>query len=290
MSDGPAAADHLSLDALAELQEGIADDADARRRHLDGCATCRQRAGQLRASRALLSTLPADPMPADVAARIDAALAAEPTPTARFTPGGDIVPMRSRRTWLRGPNLAAAAAGVAVVGLAAALVIGHAGGKSAPSAADKSTAGNGAGPLAAGVGPPSVKQWQTGANYTKVTQAGLVTGLVLRNPPPFSPNRPQTGAQTGPTTSPTALSSGPESASYSRDQLLDVPTIFACAKLLAGHPVQPLAVDYARYDGAPAVILVLPALNKSANELDVYAIRSTCSNDAGDLVFFRVLR
>lgn len=290
MSDGPAAADHLSLDALAELQEGIADDAAALQRHLDSCPTCRKRAGQLHASRALLSTLPPDPMPADVAARIDAALAAERGPTAKFAGGGDIVPMRPRRPWWRSPNLAAAAAGVAVVGLASALVVGHLGGKSAPSAEDKSTGGNAAGPLAAGAKPGTVKQWQTGANYTKATQAGLVTGLVLGDPPPFSANRPQTGAQAGPTTSTTGTSSSPESASYTQAQLRDVPTLFDCARLLAGHPVQPLAVDYARYDGTPAVILVLPSLSKSSSEFDAYAIRSTCSNDAGDIVFFRVPR
>lgn len=292
MSDGSATADHLSLDALAELQEGIAEDADALRRHLDGCPTCRKRAGQLRASRALLSTLPADPMPADVVARIDAALAAEPAPSAKFTPGGTIVPMRARRAWLRGPNLAAAAAGVAVLALASALVIGHTGGKS-PSSAENSAgkASNGAQPLAAGAKPDTLKQWQTGANYNRANLAGLVTGIVLREPPPFSP---LVGAGTKPTpnTSPstTALSSGPKAASYSLADLRDVPTVFACARLLAGHPVQPVAVDYAHYEGGPAVILVLPSLNNPTGELDAYAIRSTCSNSAGDILFFRVQR
>jgi len=146
VSDGPAAADHLGLDALAELEEGIATDADASRAHLDECPDCRARAGQLRASRALLSALPADPMPTDVAARIDAALAAERAPTPGFARGGDIVPIGARRAWWRGPNLAAAAAGVAVLALASALIVGHLGGTSKPaqSAATAPAAGRAA--------------------------------------------------------------------------------------------------------------------------------------------------
>jgi len=285
VSDGPAAADHLSLDALAELQEGIAENADALRRHLDGCATCRKRAGQLRASRALLSTLPADPMPADVAARIDAALAAEAAPTAKFTPGADIVPMRGRRSWWRGPNIAAVAAGVAVLGLASALVIGHntGGGNSATDNAEKSTGHN---PAAAPLGSakPELKQWQTGSNYTTATRAGLVTGIVLREPPPF---RSAVSGGVAPSPAPTT-SSG--KTSYSREQLQDAPTVFACAELLVNHPVQPLAVDYAKYDGVPAVILVLPGLQHPEANLTVYVIRSTCSDAAADISFFSVDR
>lgn len=291
MSDGPAAADHLSLDALAELQEGIADNADALRRHLDGCAVCRKRAGQLRASRALLSTLPADPMPADVAARIDAALAAEAAPAPKFGPGADIVPMRGRRSWLRGPNLAAAAAGVAVLALASALVIGHnRGSKSPTESADKSR-NTAAAPLA-GAKPPGLKQWQTGANYNTTNRAGLVSGIVLGNPPPF---RSAVNGGAGPAPSPSPPVNSPQTTSsgqtsYSRDQLQDGPTVNACAELLVGHPVQPLAVDYARYDGVPAVILVLPGLQHPETNLSVYVIRSTCSDAAADLSLFSVDR
>lgn len=283
MSDGPAAADHLSLDSLAELEEGIASDADALRGHLDGCPACRARAGQLRASRALLSALPADPMPADVAARIDAALAAEPAPAPGFARGGDIVPIRARRSWWRGPNLAAAAAGVAVLALGSALIVGHLGGKSAPAQnADKSAhSAAGAGGVAAA--PTTVKQWQTGSDYNAANRAALVAGLVVRVPPPFpTPTAASVGATA--TTPPRAP------ASFSRDALRDPATVIACAGLLADHPVLPIAVDYARYEGAPATILVLPGLSDPAGELDVYVIRSACSNSAPDITFFRVAR
>jgi hypothetical protein len=284
VSDGPAAADHLSLDALAELEEGIAEDADALRRHLDNCPTCTQRAGQLHASRALLSALPPDPMPADVAARIDAALAAEPAPATTFASGGNIVPLRGRRPWWHGPNLAAAAAGIAVLALGTALAVGHLGGSKSPNseATDKGANSSG-GPLAGANAPAPLKQWQTGYNYTTGNRAGYVTGLVLGDPPPFS--AVVTGA--GPRPSPRPVNSR---ASYTRDDLREPANLAACAALLAGHPVQPVAADYARYDGAAAVIVVLPGLRHPESNLDVYVIRSTCSDAAADISYFSVPR
>lgn len=287
MSEGPAAADHLSLDELAELEEGIAADAGALRAHLDGCATCRQRAGQLHASRALLSALPPDSMPPEVAARIDAALAAEPAATAAFTPGGDIVPLRGRRPWWRSPNLAAVAAGVAVLGLGAALIVGHSGGgnRTGASAAKNSQ------PNSAAVGGASaggLKMWQTGHNYTQATQAAYVTGIVVGPPPPLPPPSAAPSPVGG--GGPAAPGASPTRESYSREALHQPATVFACAKLLAHKPVQPLAVDFARYDGVPAVILVIPGLQHPDTQLSVYVIRSTCSDGAADLGYFFVLR
>ncbi|MEV7924720.1 hypothetical protein [Kitasatospora sp. NPDC088779] len=79
-SPGPAgpAEDHPSVDELADLAEGLVESADAARtlrRHLDGCAECRETADALGEVQALLGAVEAPPMPADVAARLDAALA-----------------------------------------------------------------------------------------------------------------------------------------------------------------------------------------------------------------------
>ncbi|MFF3001426.1 hypothetical protein ACFVTF_01255 [Kitasatospora sp. NPDC057940] len=77
-SPGPAE-DHPSVDELADLAEGLVESADAARtlrRHLDGCAECRETADALGEVQALLGAVEAPPMPADVAARLDAALAA----------------------------------------------------------------------------------------------------------------------------------------------------------------------------------------------------------------------
>jgi len=283
VSDGPAAADHLSLDELAELEEGIAANADALRRHVDGCPACRERAGQLNASRALLSTLPAEPMPADVAARIDAALAAEPAPAGR----GTIVPLHTRRAWLRGPNVAAAAAGVAVLALGAALVVGHLGDKSTggDNAAKTNGGAGGAGPLGAAAPGSGLKQFQTGHDYTEATYRGYVTGLLLTNPPPF-PIPPQTPA----TATSTTPKSTPSPTSFTRDQLRDPATVYVCADLIAGHPVSPIAIDYATYEGVPADILVLPALDNPTGGLDIWVIRKDCGAGMTDFKFLRMPR
>ena len=284
MSDGLAGAEHpgaehLSLEALAELEEGIAADADTLQRHVDDCPACRARAGQLRASRALLSALPAEAMPADVAARIDAALAAESAPARDFAAGGNIVPMRARRTWWRGPNIAAAAAGVAVLALVGALVAGHVSGSSSPTVGADKSAGRNAPSGVSGATPIVLKQWQTGLDYNANNLNAYVTALVLGHPPAFPAT---TGGQ--PASSPAPTSTG--KPSYSQDALRVPATVYACANLLAGHPVQPLAIDYARYDGKPAAILVLPGLSDPARYLTVYVMRSDCSESMTDFVAY----
>ncbi|MEV0532994.1 zf-HC2 domain-containing protein [Kitasatospora sp. NPDC050463] len=69
---------HPSVDELADLAEDLVEPATAEelRRHLDGCADCRGTAEALAEIGTLLGEVPAPAMPADVAARLDAALAA----------------------------------------------------------------------------------------------------------------------------------------------------------------------------------------------------------------------
>ncbi|RKT16764.1 hypothetical protein BX285_1116 [Streptomyces sp. 1114.5] len=72
------AGDHPSIDRLADLAEDLVDSPDAvaaLRRHLAGCAECRETVEALAGVRELLGSVEAPPMPADVAARLDAALA-----------------------------------------------------------------------------------------------------------------------------------------------------------------------------------------------------------------------
>ncbi|MGV9265840.1 zf-HC2 domain-containing protein [Kitasatospora sp. NPDC003701] len=69
---------HPSVDELADLAEELVEPAaaEALRRHLDGCADCRETAEALAGIGTLLGEAPAPAMPADVAARLHAALAA----------------------------------------------------------------------------------------------------------------------------------------------------------------------------------------------------------------------
>ncbi|MET8078191.1 hypothetical protein [Streptomyces sp. NPDC005303] len=73
-------AGHPDVAEISDLTEGIlpASRTAAVRRHLDGCELCADVHASLEEIRGLLGTLPGPPqMPADVAGRIDAALAAE---------------------------------------------------------------------------------------------------------------------------------------------------------------------------------------------------------------------
>ena len=73
-------AGHPDVAEISDLTEGLlppSRTADVRR-HLDGCALCADVYASLEEIRGLLGTLPGPPrMPADIAGRIDAALAAE---------------------------------------------------------------------------------------------------------------------------------------------------------------------------------------------------------------------
>jgi hypothetical protein len=282
---GPATGpdDHLDLATLAELDEDLlgASEAHLARRHLSGCAQCRDGAGQLRATRALLSSLPVDTMPALVAARIDTALAsaAKRPPMTKSVRGK----AGRRRRWLTSPALAGAAAAVAAVALVAGLVVSRSGSghPNKPSSAGVNRGIGEAAPASA------VKQWQTGANYTKANIAALVPGIVVGIPTPLP--------------SPTALANGPDkaagpsatnaaTASFTQRQLRSLAALTQCAALLnAGTPVQPLSVDYASYNGKPATIVVFPS-HDDVRQLDVWVVRSVCSSGSLDLVFYRVPR
>ncbi|MFJ5119512.1 hypothetical protein [Kitasatospora sp. NPDC088548] len=70
---------HPDPDELADLAEGLVESAataGALRRHLDGCAECRETADALAEVQALLGAVEPPPMPADLAGRLDSALAA----------------------------------------------------------------------------------------------------------------------------------------------------------------------------------------------------------------------
>ncbi len=112
MTDG-----HLLPEQLAEHAEGLLTPADARAvdAHLQGCAQCRETVTALESVSRVLATAPRSlPTPPDIVARVDRALAAERAERSRqATTAGLLERFRGRL-----PMLAAAAAGVAVLGFA----------------------------------------------------------------------------------------------------------------------------------------------------------------------------
>ena len=174
---------HIRADKLAGYRAGdLGTRESARvRAHLDGCARCTAAADDLAAVSTFLASVPAPPMPDDITARIEAALAAEAAsrasspavPAARgpvpAAPGRDGVTRRAavRKPkiwsggWLRSPVTLRVAAGAAVAivvlggGFAAIRLAGSSGtsgasGSSAASAGSSTSSGSGAGAAAQG--------------------------------------------------------------------------------------------------------------------------------------------
>jgi len=288
---------HLDLDVLAELDEGIAgpEVANAAQAHLDGCTECKDRMAQLRTTRALLSALPAEAMPAAVQARISDALEHASTQSP-----ATVVPIKGRARLWNSPAIAGAAAVAAVVVLIGALVAGN-----VIRRGDKSSSSTASAPLGATNQPKSAegaatKEWATGVNYTAATIPSLVPRLITGTPPAASGLSAGAGGSTASapgggtvTDSQKALPATPAPVPgvYTQAEMRSNPAaVAACGRILAGGvPVVPVAVDFGRYEGKPAVIFALPAVGNTA-QLDVWVVRSACSASSLDLYFRRIPR
>ncbi|WP_106538590.1 anti-sigma factor family protein [Haloactinopolyspora alba] len=133
---------------LAEYVEGVLDDDSARSTasHVDECPTCRQVVDDLRGVPAALRDLPAEmPVPEHVSARLTAAIAAEHARGSQTHAGDD----HGTVAWFRRgvPRAVAAAASIAVLGLAGYIAVGGDGGPD-----EATTAGSGAESLSESAG------------------------------------------------------------------------------------------------------------------------------------------
>jgi hypothetical protein len=112
---------HPDVVDLAEYAEGVLDPdrRSAVDHHVRGCLDCARTLSDLGELPDALAQAPVPPMPADVADRLDRAVAAESTARASLWDGAakaEVTPLRSRRRWL-GPVVAAAAV-LGVIGIA----------------------------------------------------------------------------------------------------------------------------------------------------------------------------
>ncbi|MFJ3219724.1 hypothetical protein ACIPLC_27885 [Kitasatospora sp. NPDC086801] len=303
---GPAEA-HPSVDELADLAEGLiesADDARTLHRHLAGCAECRETADALGEVQALLGAVETPPMPADVAARLDAALAAASpaataeaengplaasrsaaqAPAARAAtapvappsrPAAPTGPGRPRPRRRRVGLLLGAAAALAAIGLGGALLLHPAGqgdqhptlSAGAPASASLGT-GTGTGP---GAAQSSRADHAAGAGpvYQDDQLATQVQQLLARagSPPGLRP--------TGPAKPSAAL------PAEGRQELTTQASPPSCPAPAEGVP---LATDHGSYAGAPVEVLVYPAPGRPGFA-DVY-LRSP---DCGPVVLERTV-
>lgn len=240
---------HYDYDALADLAEGLLEDDQAAsvNAHLDSCAECRDRSADLADVSRLLAEAPVPSMPAELASRIDSAIAAESLSAATVV---DLEQRRSRRHWR---ILSAAAATVLVLGGGAMVgnmaLTGDEPVAQMPPAADQPDHGDGPGegdaepgPLAAPEGGFSVVR--SGTEYRSGTLDRQVGGTLER----------LGGASDEPARAPDARLTG-------------------CVSKVTGGQA-PALVDEASYDGAPATVIAAKA---DAGTMDVWVVGPGCS-------------
>lgn len=267
-TDSPAGAGaaHLDLVTLADLDEALLEPAVASRvrGHLAGCSDCRLRLASVAGVRTALAAAAAEPLPAEIGARLDAALAgadrSAPVPAGRTA----FTSMATRRiAWRPGGGLLAAGAAASIVALlVGALAIGalRDGGGSA-----NSTAGAGAAPAR---GRSDAASTASGRNYTAAVLRAAVPALV-------APQRRTAMAAGAPVQAPPELAG-----------LREPPALARCVAELAGRAgVAPLAVDLARFAGKPAAVVVLPEAGR-ASVLDVWVVGPGCTRGNPDLRYF----
>jgi hypothetical protein len=287
VTDGPGSA-HIALDTLADVEEGIAGTqvVVAVETHLQSCAECNERLTRLRTTRALLTTLPAEPMPPTVRERVDTALAQAGDERSRT-----VVPLAQRRLRWNSPAVAGTSAAAAVIILVGALVAGHVIHRNT-ARHDTSSAEGATRNTAPSLSPAGMKEWATGANYTPASIPSLIPTIVTGTPSSlvFGAQKSAPGAAAGGTAAAPEPTATGRSA-LTQEQLRESPqAVLQCATALAdGVPTVPVAVDFAKYDGKPAVILALPT-PAHPTLLDIWVVRTTCSSSNLDLYFQRVSR
>ncbi len=306
--DGPLDA-HLDLDALADVLAG--EPAPA---HLAGCAGCAATLAELRvASDAVtraLSALPAVSVPTDVASRLSSALvSAEPADAADTsratepgrapasghapeTTGGTVTtlpPPSARgarwdaRRWLP------AAAAVVLLLTGAGYGLSRLGGG---GEADSTSTASGAKAAAA---PLDVVRNSTGTDYTDRATLALAVPRLLTGTSQDTTAQapaPALGAPTRPGSGGTArTSAAPEIQSQvvadPLARLRDNAGLADCllALLPADDPsARPLALDYAAFRGAPALVVVLPS--SLPRKLDVFVVGPGCSRANDSTLFY----
>jgi hypothetical protein len=249
---------HLDYETLADLAEGLLDDepAASAAEHLADCDECRERSAELTEVSRLLAESPVPPMPAELAARIDAAVAAESMSTATVTS------MQARRGRRHLRMLSAAAAAIVVVGGGAmvtrsvmepSLSSNPSHRPSVPLQEHQDRSGDGSpstrvAPNAAGQGPDAGVVAETGTDYRKDTLGPQVAAELKRD---------------------------------GRPVIQPLVALSECVARIAGGKT-PLLVDAARYEGTPATVIALPGAR--SHDLDVWIVGPGCSARSTDVI------
>ena len=238
---------HYDYEVLADLAEGLLEDDEAAsvNAHLDSCAECRELSADLADVSRILAEAPVPSMPAELAERIDTAIAAESMHSAT------VVSMEQRRGRRHWRILSAAAAAVIVVGGGAMVgtmalddVSGDHGQASTPAQdnPDQSGAAHGVAPNAAPAGAFTVAR--SGTDYRAGTLGAQVDRL---------------------------LSDGQRLKSAS-----DAPSaqLKGCVTGVT-RGLTPVLVDNAQYEGAPAIVIAVHGVG--TGKWNIWVVGPTCS-------------
>jgi hypothetical protein len=247
------AAAHLDYDTLAELAEGLLSDARAASAevHLENCAECQNRSAEIADVSRLLADAPVPPMPAELASRIDEALAAEAATSS--APAGPVMSLAAVRRYKRLRILSVAAATVAVLGGGA--VVGHSL-LTGPVPSESGTAQSKA------VQDPSASS-RPKAPRSETLQGAAGGYLTVQSGTNYTADR--LGAQ---------VSAQVTQGESGRAAMPPTRTVAACVqRVTQGKP--PLLVDIASYEGRPATLIVLPTVN--SGRLDIWVVGPACS-------------
>ena len=292
---------HLDLDALADAAAGEGSEADAA--HLAGCASCASRLGELRAAEQAvlteLRTMEVPALPPDVGDRLDAALAEqEPLAPARGASVTALPQRRDTRVADRSAWLPAAAAAVIVLGGAGFVASQGAlgGGNDDASTAAGGSAESAAPPVSDLLLTASGADWADPATPGTALQqvlGGQADAYRLADEAPAGDAKSAESAtaqsqdadqsETAPAPA-AALPEGDEELA----RLRTPEGLEAClSSLLAAEEpgVRPLAVDYATYDGQPALAVVLP--DPDPAQASIFVVGADCSAADADVLFFR---
>jgi Putative zinc-finger len=275
---------HVSAESLARYAEGLLRRGRAARirTHLADCPECAAEQARLTDVTVLLQEIPAAPLPPAVAARLDAALAAEsarpaaqpteaargngvPQPAGPARPGGGD-PGRPRRPagggrwrWLQAPavvrGLAAAGAVVVLGGVGYGIAQAVSSTSSSPSGATTSSgsareAKPGTGVSAAGPNTaPGMHQ-----NSSAAESSATIT--VTRSGTNYQPGRLGEQAAAQVAKSPTAQGHSPGSVGPLARRAQGGAAVQGCVRAIAGSRAVRLA-DEGSYQGHPALIIVV---------------------------------
>ncbi|WP_433330955.1 anti-sigma factor family protein [Spirillospora sp. CA-294931] len=257
---------HLDYDTLADLAEGLLEDDTAAsvNAHLDTCAECRDRSADLADVSRILAEAPVPSMPAELASRIDSAIAEESLNSATVV---SLEQRRGRRHWR---ILSAAAATIVVLGGGA--VVGKAALDGSSSSDHQSSA------------PARSRSAQADSSNEGAAKTAPSTRSVR---PQIAPSE---GAGAPPTSGVPVTKTGID---YRRSDLgtqvdrllgkgnelkLDATPadrrLSECVRKVAGGRA-PALVDRARFEGSPATIIALNSTEPGV--WDIVVVGPACS-------------